>query len=197
MSFRERRFLKRLQERDETAFRELVAEFKDRIFNLLYRMTGSREEAEDLAQEVFVTVFKRIDQFRGESQLSTWMYRVAINHCKNRIKYLSRRHEKRSVEFDEMALPSNASAGGAPTPLPRPDRALLDVERERIVQAAIADLEEDHRVLVVLRDIEELSYDEIMIITGLAEGTVKSRLHRARLALRERLTAYMRDKEPT
>src|SRR5262249_1213577 len=92
VSLRELLLLRRLRERDERAFKEMVEAYQDRIFNLLFRMIGKREEAEDLAQEVFVTVFKSIDQFRGDSKLSTWLYRVAVNHCKNRIKYLARRH---------------------------------------------------------------------------------------------------------
>src|SRR5689334_11877090 len=92
MSLRDRAFLSRLRERDEEAFNQVVSDYQNKVFGLIYRMMGNREEAEDLAQEVFVTVFKSIDQFRGDSKLSTWIYRIAANHCKNRIKYLSRRH---------------------------------------------------------------------------------------------------------
>jgi RNA polymerase sigma-70 factor (ECF subfamily) len=189
LSLREALLVRRLRERDEAAFRELIADYGDQIANLLYRMTGSRDEAQDIAQEVFITVFKSIDQFRGESKLSTWLYRVAANHCKNRIKYLARRHDKKTSDYDEIA--ERVSSGGAAAVgaghVARPDHALEDRELERQVQAAIAELEEDHRLVVVLRDIEELSYEEIVVITGLPEGTVKSRLHRARLALKEKL----------
>jgi RNA polymerase sigma-70 factor (ECF subfamily) len=189
VSLRETLLVRRLRDRDERAFRELVTEYGDQIYNLLYRMTGSRDEAKDVAQEVFITVFKSIEQFRGEAKLSTWLYRVAANHCKNRIKYLSRRHDRSTTDYDEAA--ERVSAGGAAAVgaghVARPDHALEDRELEKSVQAAIAELEEDHRLVVVLRDIEELSYEEIMAITGLPEGTVKSRLHRARLALKEKL----------
>ena len=94
MSLRERRLIRRLRDRDERAFRELVEEHRDRVYNLTYRMLGNREEAEDVAQEVFITVFKSIDSFRGDAKLSTWLYRVTANHCKNRIKYLARRHDR-------------------------------------------------------------------------------------------------------
>lgn len=192
MSLRERRLLRRLRDRDERAFRELVESYGDRVFNLTYRMMSNREEAEDVAQEVFITVFKSIDSFRGDAKLSTWLYRIAANHCKNRIKYLARRHDRSKAEFDER-IDADGAAGAvtAPSASPRPDRQLEGVELERIMQRAIAELDDEHRILVVLRDLEELSYDEIAQITELPEGTVKSRLHRARLALRKKMQNYI------
>lgn len=194
MALGERLLLRRLRERDERAFREMVEEHQDRVFNLLYRMIGAREEARDLAQEVFVTVFKSIDQFRGDSKLSTWLYRIAANHCKNRIKYLSRRHDRDTGVLDDVAEKASAAQGGVPIAsghIAGPHAALEGAETERLVQRAIAELDEDQRLVVVLRDIEELSYEEIGAITGLPEGTVKSRLHRARLALKEKLAKDM------
>ena len=189
MSTRERQLVRRLRERDEAAFRELVAEHRDRIYNLTLRMLGNKAEAEDVAQEVFITVFKTIESFREEAKFSTWLYRVAVNHCKNRIKYLARRHDRDRDELDE----TNEGAATAATdpPLPRPDRALEGAQLDKILQAAIATLDDDHRVLVVLRDIEDLSIEEICEITGLPDGTVKSRLHRARLALRKKITRHL------
>jgi RNA polymerase sigma-70 factor (ECF subfamily) len=192
MSLRERRLIRRLRDRDEKAFREIVELHGDRVFNLTYRMLGNREEAEDVAQEVFITVFKSIDSFRGDSKFSTWLYRVAANHCKNRIKYLARRHDRHKDEYDEGR--ERDPAAGAITgsaPLPRPDKHLEGVELERLMQAAIAELDEEHRLLIVLRDVEELSYEEICDISGLREGTVKSRLHRARMALRKKMLRHM------
>src|SRR5206468_11108689 len=90
----ERSLLRRLRDRDERACRELIEAHRDRGFNISYRMLSNREEAQDVAQEVFITVFKTIDAFREESKFSTWLYRVTVNHCKNRIKYLSRRHDR-------------------------------------------------------------------------------------------------------
>ncbi len=194
MSIRERLLVRRLRARDERAFRDLVERYQDRVFSLLFRMIGRREEAEDLAQEVFVTVFKSIDQFRGDSKLSPWLYRVAVNHCKNRVKYLARRYDKATGVLDETAERTAAAQGGVPVGaghIHTPDQALEGAEIGRLVQAAIASLEEDHRLVVVLRDIEELSYEDICAITGLPEGTVKSRLHRARLALKEKLAKHM------
>ncbi len=179
MSLRERFLIQRLRDRDERAFRELVELYQGLVFNVAFRMLGTRSEAEDLAQEVFVSVWKTIDQFRSESKLSTWLYAITANHCKNRIKYLSRRHERPGDAWERTAASDGSGA---------PDKLLEGQEVERIVQAAIASLEEDHRLVLVLRDLEELSYDEICTITSLPEGTVKSRLHRARLALKEKLS---------
>jgi RNA polymerase sigma-70 factor (ECF subfamily) len=166
----------------------VVETYRDRVFNLTFRMLGDREEAEDVAQEVFITVFKSIDSFRGDAKFSTWLYRIAANHCKNRIKYLARRHDRDRTAYDDGAgVTGAAGALGGPASVPRPDVHLAGVELERIVQKLIASLDEDQRLLVVLRDVEELSYDEICAITGLPEGTVKSRLHRARMALRRKL----------
>src|SRR5579862_8342417 len=103
MSDLERSLLRRLRDRDERAFRELIETHRDRVFNIVFRMLGHRHEAEDVAQEVFITVFKTIENFREESKFSTWLYRVAVNHCKNRIKYLARRHDRDRDELDESS----------------------------------------------------------------------------------------------
>jgi RNA polymerase sigma-70 factor (ECF subfamily) len=185
----ERTLLRRLRDRDERAFRELVETHRDRVFNITYRMLGDRAEAEDVAQEVFISVFKTIDTFREEAKFSTWLYRVTVNHCKNRIKYLARRHDRDRDELDETSHETNGAAG-----VPRhvqPDRALEGAQLEVLLQEAIAHLDDDQRVVVVLRDVEDLSIEEICDITGLPDGTVKSRLHRARLVLRKRLQRHV------
>ncbi len=194
MSELERSLLRRLRDRDERAFRELVETHRDRVFNITFRMLGNRAEAEDVAQEVFIAVFKMIESFREESKFSTWLYRIAVNHCKNRIKYLARRHDRDREEIDESQHGSglNGSIGG---PLPSsPHKALESAQMEKLMQDAIANLEDDQRIVVVLRDVEDLSIEEICEITGLPDGTVKSRLHRARLVLRKRLQRHVEDR---
>jgi RNA polymerase sigma-70 factor (ECF subfamily) len=191
MSELERSLLRRLRDRDERAFRELLDLHKDRVYNITFRMLGNRAEAEDVAQEVFISVFKTIDQFREESKFSTWLYRVAVNHCKNRIKYLARRHDRDRDELDETSHQANGAVSGAPVRAAQPDRALEGAQMERLLQEAIGNLDDDHRIVVVLRDIEDLSIEEICDITGLPDGTVKSRLHRARLALRKKLQRHV------
>jgi RNA polymerase sigma-70 factor, ECF subfamily len=189
MSLLERLLIRRLQQRDEVAFSEVVRLYQHKVYNLLYRMIGNHEEAEDLAQEVFVTVFKSIDSFRGESKFSTWLYRVAANHCKNRIKYLSRRSRTSGDGLDGVPEHSMEDAGSAPlqSHIDGPDQILEGLQLEGLLAQAIAALDEEHRLLIVLRDVEELSYQEIGEITSLNEGTVKSRLHRARMAIKEHI----------
>jgi RNA polymerase sigma-70 factor (ECF subfamily) len=140
-----------------------------------------------LAQEVFVQVFKAIGSFRGESKLSTWIYRIAVNLSKNRSKYLRIRHAEQHEQIETLdeRVPLAESRQGNVAPMERPDELAAGRQLERIVQAAILELEPSFRECLVLRDIEDLSYGEIEVITGLPEGTVKSRIHRARARLKE------------
>lgn len=182
----EARLVVRLKKREEAAFNTFVRMFEQRVFALVFRMLGNKAEAQDLAQEVFITVFKSIDSFRGDSRLGTWLYRIAINHCKNRIKYLDRRSTRAHDDVDDVKREGDVAEGGALGGRPaRPDEATEGSEMERAVRAALEGLDEEHRELIILRDLEGLSYEEIVQITGLPDGTVKSRLHRARAALRE------------
>ena len=182
----EQKLIRRLKSRDEAAFRAVVRLYQDKVYNLVYRMLGDVQEAEDISQEVFITVFKNIDAFRGDSRFSTWLFRIAINHCKNRLKYLGRRARGRTQTLDDT--PEGALGQAAlGAQLPRPDSMAVGKELEKVVQRAIGMLDEEHRALIVLRDIEHMPYDEISTITGLNLGTVKSRLHRARVALKEQV----------
>jgi RNA polymerase sigma-70 factor (ECF subfamily) len=178
----EQRFIERLVARDERAFNELVQAYEQRVFRLLLRMLGRRDEAEDMAQEVFVQVFKAIGTFRGDSRLGTWIYRIAVNLCKNRMKYLSRRHSGEQDELEPAAerLPLSEGKGVTLGEMSRPDDIVEGFQLERVVQVCIAELDPDFREVLVLRDVEDLTYEELCEVTGLAEGTVKSRLHRAR-----------------
>jgi RNA polymerase sigma-70 factor (ECF subfamily) len=194
MSLSERMLLGRLVKRDEEAFNHIVRSYGDRVYNLVLRLVGSPSEAEDIAQEVFVTVFKSIESYRGEAKLSTWILRIAANHSKNRIKYLSRRPTSSPALRDGTDATDLPDEGKAPVQahFDAPDVILEAAETERLLQDAIANLDEEQRLLVVLRDVEELSYDEIVEITGLPDGTVKSRLHRARMALKDLLEGKLK-----
>jgi RNA polymerase sigma-70 factor, ECF subfamily len=192
----EAQFVARLVARDESAFNELVITYQRRVFALVFRMLGRREEAEDLAQEVFVQVFKAIDQFRGDSKLSTWIYRIAVNLCKNRTKYLSRRHANDQDDVDAMAdrLPFSAAKGVSVGGISRPDELVEGMQLEVVVKRAIAQIEPEFREVLILRDVEDMSYEEIAEVTGLADGTVKSRIHRARAQLRALVEKAMGEK---
>jgi RNA polymerase sigma-70 factor (ECF subfamily) len=183
----EEKLLERLRARDERAFNELVKTYERSVFGLVFRMISSRAEAEDLTQEVFVQVFKAIGTFRGESKLSTWIYRIAVNLCKNRAKYLRVRHTGEQDQLDEMAdrLPLSQARNANVSQVARPDEAMAGRQVEEIVRQAISEVDENFRECLILCDVEELSYEEISEITQLPTGTVKSRIFRARAQLRE------------
>jgi RNA polymerase sigma-70 factor, ECF subfamily len=192
----EEAFIERLVARDERAFNELVELYGERVYRLMFRMLARKEEAEDMAQEVFVQVFKAIDQFRGDSKLSTWIYRVAVNLCKNRGKYLARRHSQEQDELEPHAERSalGEARGVTSSELAGPDQIVIGYQLEVIVKRCIAALDPEFREVLVLRDVEDLTYEEIGEITGLAEGTVKSRLHRARATLKTSVESVLGEK---
>jgi RNA polymerase sigma-70 factor (ECF subfamily) len=192
----EARLIERLVARDERAFSAFVRAYERRVFALVLRMIGNRAEAEDLAQEVFVQVFKAIASFRGESKLSTWVFRIAVNLCKNRGKYLRVRHAGEQDSIDAIAdrTELGAAKGSNVAQVERPDEMMAGMQVERIVERSIMQLDPTFRECLVLRDVEELSYEEIGAITGLAEGTVKSRIHRGRAQLKELVEAALGEK---
>ncbi len=177
VEYPERLLISRLRRRDPSAFEMLVKAHQDRVYDFCVRMLADREEAFDLTQEIFISIHQHLEKFRADAKLSTWIFRIARNHCLNRLKYLKRRGRGRSDDFAETnELAITESMGGSA----RPDDAVSAARERELVHKAIQELEEDQRALVVLRDVEGLSYEEIMDITELPEGTVKSRLHRAR-----------------
>lgn len=180
--------IRAVQAGDMAAFDELVLKHKDRLFNLVYWSLGDYQDANDCAQETFIKVFKSIKKFRFESAFSTWLYRIAINTCKNKIKSSAYRWKKKTVSLETSNSSKNGNpfseiVNGSPTPVV----ALEKKERMMRIQKAINSLPEEQNKVVVLRDIQGLSYQDISDITGLNLGTVKSRLARGRLALKNRL----------
>lgn len=171
---------------DDRAFERLVERYQHRIYAFCARLLGDRAEAEDVAQEVFLTLYRNAAEFRGESSFSTWLYRIAKNQALNRIKYLDRRGRKQRQQSGASPL------DGPDQPEARPDALLEGGQTAALVQAAIGELEVEHRAVLVLRDLEDLSYEEISAATGLPIGTVKSRIHRGRTALAARLARFFR-----
>ncbi len=194
--FEEPRFLERLRAREERAFDELVRGYDRRVYALVVRMLGNAAEAQDVSQEVFVQVFRAIDQFRGESKFSTWIFRIAVNLSKNRTLYLQRRHSgsgSDNADVHEIGerVPLGAAAKGTSSVVARPDQLYEGMQVERIVQLAIAELEPSFRECLLLREVEDMSYEEISEVTGLPAGTVKSRIHRARAQVRLHVEAAL------
>jgi len=173
---------------DAAAFGTIVERYQDRLYNAIYRIVGSHEDARDLAQDTFVKAFENLQSFRGTSGLYTWLFRIAVNTS------LSHRRKRKWVH----ASASTTSDGGpAEEAWPDPAAAdpadpLLAAEKERIVQQALAALDEEHRIVVVLRDIQHCDYREMAEILEVPPGTVKSRLHRARLMLRDKLKPLLK-----
>lgn len=169
---------------DETACAELVSEHQRMVVQLAINLLGDRDEALDLSQEVFLRVFRTIHRFRGQSTLRTWIYRIAVNQARNRHRFWRRRHRADQVSLDaHVAAHGDLSGSEA-----GPDRVLAQKELASRLQHALDHLPFDQRTAIVLREIDGLSYNEIAYSLGLAIGTVKSRLTRARRALRLELS---------
>ena len=178
--------IERCQQGDTVAFDRLVEQHGQWVYNLAYRMIGDRDEAQDVAQEAFVRAFTAIKGFRRGSSFSTWLYRVAANVCLDEIKRRRRRPAPAS------ALMSDDDRSPDP-PDPAPDAAaqVEAAERRELVRRAIAALPAHHRLPLVLYDLQGCSYDEIAGIMKTNIGTVKSRLNRARLALKQALEPHL------
>ena len=166
------------------AFERLVALYENKVYNLAFRMVGNYEDASDIAQEAFLKVYTSLDQFRGESSFSTWLYRVVSNAC---LDELRRRARHRAISIDTPVSAEDPSTRQIPSGDPEPGHAIERAEVRTAVQQGIMELPDDHRIILVLRDIHGLSYEEIAQVLDMPLGTVKSRLNRARLGLRDRL----------
>lgn len=166
---------------DEIACADLVAEHQRMVVQLAVNLLGDRDEALDLSQEVFLRVFRTIHRFRGQSSLRTWIYRIAVNQARNRHRFWRRRHRADQVSLDAHVAAHGEFLSGREA---GPDRVLAQKELAARLQRALDGLPFDQRTAIVLREIDGLSYDEIAYSLGVAVGTVKSRLTRARQALR-------------
>jgi len=177
--------LEGLLEGSEWAYESLIARYNQPVYNLVCRLLWDPAEACDVVQEVFLKIFRKIGTFRGDSSLKTWVYRIAVNEARNHCRW-NGRHRGHEVALDgdddsRGCRDTLAAAGASPYDF------VLDRERHHLVEEALAELSPSFRSVVVLRDVEELSYEEIAEILGLPLGTVKSRLLRGREALRKLL----------
>lgn len=178
---REAALVQRCAQGDEAAFAELVTENQRMVVQLALNLLGDRDEALDLSQDVFLRVFRTISQFRGQSTLKTWIYRIVVNQARNRHRFWRRRHRADQVSLDAHVAAHGDFRCGAET---GPDRLLAQKELATRLKVALDGLPFDQRTAIVLREVDGLSYDEIAFSLGVAVGTVKSRLTRARQTLR-------------
>ena len=184
----ESEFIERLKRGEAAAFEEWVAERSGEIYGLLFRLTENSEEARDLTQETFLRAFQSIGRFRGEADLRTWIYRIAINQARNRWRWWRRRRRDSTVSLDATQGKSNQPLIATLVEVSQnPEQQTLAHEREVALRTALQKLGISYRATVILRDIEGLSYEEIAATLGINVGTVKSRLARGRQELRRRL----------
>jgi RNA polymerase sigma-70 factor (ECF subfamily) len=179
----EQELIRRSQDGDGEAFGQLIERFKGKVFQLAHGLTRERSEADDLAQEVFIKAYYALPKFQFKSEFGTWLYRVAVNHIKDYLR--KNKHRRGEVSLHELGETIAAEETAS-----YEDRQVAEKRRE-LVQAALRRLPEKYQVILALRDMQELSYEEISRILGLSPGTVDSRLHRARQKLREKLAVMV------
>ncbi len=180
-----------LQAGSEEAFAYLLAVHQNPVYNLISHIVENGTDAADVLQDVFVKVFKGIGHFHGESSLKTWIYRIAVHEASNHRRGWLRRAWREPFSVDDCDSERAAALEKTPAHLETPYQALELAERQDLVKRALASLATPYRAVLVLREIEELSYEEIAAVLGIAEGTVKSRLMRGRELLRRKLAHYL------
>ena len=184
-------FVADLRAGSQDAFSDLLTVYQHPVYNLVWHIVENQADASDVLQEVFIKVFKGIKGFNGDSSLRTWIYRIAVHEASNHRRGWIRRHWREPISVDDAGSPSAAMAAETASSERRPDQVFEQAEREVVVKQALASLTPPYRAVVVLREIEGLPYDEIALVLGIAEGTVKSRLLRGRELLRRKLAAYV------
>ena len=193
----DRRLIARLQARDEAAVHELAERYGSRIYQLALRHMKNREDAEEVTQDVLMKVYRKVGAFRGDAALSSWIYRITFNTAMSRLR--NSRLARQAEQEKERAFAAAAAAGSDERPRAlrqtpdwsrMPDEELLRTQLREAVALAIAELPEIYRVPVVLRDIQGLTTEEASSRLKLKDQTLKSRLHRGRLMLRDRLQAF-------
>lgn len=184
----EEQLVSRASRGDAQAFAELVRKYEKLVYNLSYQASGNADDAFDISQEVFIKVYRSLDKFRGDCRFFTWLYRITMNTVKDYIRSQKRKKTVSLSEYDEEEDgPSATRDIPDETTEADPEEMTEIKEKRRLVRQAIAQLSEDHRTILTLRDMEGYSYEEIAEMLELEIGTVKSRLNRARQAVKEYL----------
>jgi RNA polymerase sigma-70 factor (ECF subfamily) len=179
------------REGDETAFQELVRRYRNPITNFVYRMLNDYDRAVDLAQETFVRIYMSSERYQANYSFSTYIYRIASNLAISDLRQRKRRRVVPMPSFFSDKENAEVEVEFPDQRLVHPDETLIEEERRKAVERAIASLPDKYRAAVVLRDIEGRSYEEISVVLGLSDGTVKSRINRARNLLKEKLRDYL------
>ena len=190
----ERDLVARLCDGENAAYEALIERFEHPVFNLVSRLVENRADAADVTQEVFLKVFRNIGSFRGDSSLKTWVYRIAVNECRNLRRWFGR-HRKQEVAMEPAYREPDCYRDTLSDPGPSPLQRAMDHERQELLEMALSEINPNFRAALVLREIEGLNYEEIAEILEISLGTVKSRILRGREALRQRLTEHMKPAE--
>ena len=175
-----------------SAFNQLILKYQNKVYSIAYRMLKNKDEAKDITQDVFFSVYRSIKQFKGDSKLTTWLYRIAVNACLNRLKskrtstMISSEDPKVKSACDSGEINSNFSGK-----IEDPETAMERKDLSIILEKEISRLDEESKTVLLLRDNDGLTYEEIVFVLGIPEGTVKSRLHRARMELKQRLSKIL------
>ena len=173
----EKDFVVRCQNGDKGAMEALMRHYQQWVYNIAYGMLGNPEDASDMAQDVFLWLWENIGQFQFRSRFSTWLYRIVTNRCIN-VKDQKKRRKTEPTEIDD-------SQPWVPVDTATPEKAVLLAEQREILQKALAELRDDYRKILVLREMQNLSYEELAEVIGCSVGRVKSKLHEARKVLRK------------
>lgn len=182
--------VEQLKQGEEHAYEILLQRFQQPIYNLVYRLLSDPSDAPDVVQEVFLKVFRNMEHFRAQSTLKTWIYRIAIHEAYNQRRWFSR-HKQKEIGIEEDVEGSRPWLDSISDPAQDPYELVLNEERHYLIESALREINSDFRAAVVLRDLEELSYEEIAEVMQVSLGTVKSRILRGRDALRRALTAQL------
>ena len=186
----EERLLDGLRRGDESAFEILIQDYEHPVFSLVSRLVDDSADAEDVVQEVFLKVFRKVTSFRGESSLRTWIYRIAVNEARNQRRWLTR-HKRKEVTLEPSPGETQGYSDWLQDAGRSPFDLTLDRETEALVETALKEVNPAFRAALVLREIEGLSYEEVADILQISLGTVKSKILRGREALRKSLTAEL------
>lgn len=179
------------------SFDEIVARYEKPIFNVVYRMLGDYDEAADVTQEAFISAYRAFGRFRGHARVYTWLYQIALNHARNRLRRRRRPDVAHTISLDSPPDSGGKGAGGLEIPdeAQAPHHVVEQDELRARIMAAIEALPPDYREVIILRELNGLSYNEIVEATGVSLDNVKTRLSRARAMLRHRLGPYYRGED--
>ncbi|MBN1198632.1 MAG: sigma-70 family RNA polymerase sigma factor [Bacteroidales bacterium] len=176
---------------DRTAFSQLVNKYQGTVFSFCYRYTGNRQDAEDIAQDVFIKVFNKIGSFRGEAKFSTWLYSIMVNTCSNYSRWTRNKRMNEMATFPPAEKEDSPRFADFPDHSGDPEQKLLNKELGQVIQGIIARLRYQQRSVVIMKDFQGKSYEEIAGIMKMNMGTVKSTLSRGRLAVAKKMKEYL------